>query len=366
MSAESAADKSPWLAAQCTNALESRTVDPRFVLHTENRMVFSLRCAPPVEHLTPHTSARDLRARRRLAMRAASSEPTMRRRGRIARPISSARVSPRPVPALSLACLLLALFVPVREVSATRAFGSPAPSLPRRASSPRRGGRFVDPSDGSTFHVAGANCYYLVYSAARTRAATSTTGSRRCLKRRSSSTSTYSECGRFRTSGGRRSAPFRRRPGSTTSGSWSRSTRSSREPRREAYDCCCASPTTGKTTVRAKRFCYFSFPATTATTATARAPARVLTSTLIPPEPLPPVPPACPSQAARSLTRQVGARGWRARAGRRASSPPRGLFHAAAVPRLVQGVRFEDADARQRGDRRRLPRRPHHLRVGAD
>ena len=97
-------------------------------------------------------------------MRAASSEPTMRRRGRIARPISSARASPRPVPALSLACLLLALFVPVREVSATRAFGSPAPVASAPGIIAAEGGRFVDPSDGSTFHVAGANCYYLVYS----------------------------------------------------------------------------------------------------------------------------------------------------------------------------------------------------------
>ena len=97
-------------------------------------------------------------------MRAASSEPTMRRRGRIARPISSARVSPRPVSALSLARLLLALFVPVREVSATRAFGSPAPVASAPGIIAAEGGRFVDPSDGSTFHVAGANCYYLVYS----------------------------------------------------------------------------------------------------------------------------------------------------------------------------------------------------------
>ena len=96
-------------------------------------------------------------------MRGASPDPSTRRRRRVSRPISSARVSPRPVSALSLACLLLALFVPVREVSATRAFGSPAPR-PAPGIIAAEGGRFVDPSDGSTFHVAGANCYYLVYS----------------------------------------------------------------------------------------------------------------------------------------------------------------------------------------------------------
>ena len=96
-------------------------------------------------------------------MRCASPDPSTRRRGRVSRPISSARVSPRPVSALPLACLLLALFVPVREVSATRAFGSPAPR-PAPGIIAAEGGRFVDPSDGSTFHVAGANCYYLVYS----------------------------------------------------------------------------------------------------------------------------------------------------------------------------------------------------------
>jgi hypothetical protein len=96
-------------------------------------------------------------------MRGASPDPSTRRRGRVSRPISSARVSPRPVSALPLACLLLALFVPVREVSATRAFGSPAPR-PAPGIIAAEGGRFVDPSDGSTFHVAGANCYYLVYS----------------------------------------------------------------------------------------------------------------------------------------------------------------------------------------------------------
>ena len=88
-------------------------------------------------------------------MRGASPDPSTRRRRRVSRPISSARVSPRPVSALSLACLLLALFVPVREVSATRAFGSPAPR-PAPGIIAAEGGRFVDPSDGSTFHVAGA------------------------------------------------------------------------------------------------------------------------------------------------------------------------------------------------------------------
>ena len=97
-------------------------------------------------------------------MRCASPDPSTRRRGRVSRPISSARVSPRPVSALPLACLLLALFVPVREVSATRAFGSPAPVASAPGIIAAEGGRFVDPNDGSTFHVAGANCYYLVYS----------------------------------------------------------------------------------------------------------------------------------------------------------------------------------------------------------
>ena len=78
--------------------------------------------------------------------------------------MSSARVSPRLVSALPLASLLLALFVPVREASARRAFGKPAPVSSAPGIIAAEGGRFVDPSDGSTFHVAGANCYYLVYS----------------------------------------------------------------------------------------------------------------------------------------------------------------------------------------------------------
>ena len=78
--------------------------------------------------------------------------------------MSSARVSPRLFSALPVASLLLALFVPVREVSATRVFGSPAPVSFAPGIIVAEGSRFVDPSDGSTFHVAGANCYYLVYS----------------------------------------------------------------------------------------------------------------------------------------------------------------------------------------------------------
>ena len=38
------------------------------------------------------------------------------------------------------------------------------PHAPPRGVIATEGGRFVDPTDGSTFHVAGANCYYLAYS----------------------------------------------------------------------------------------------------------------------------------------------------------------------------------------------------------
>ena len=75
--------------------------------------------------------------------------------------IERARIPPRPVPALSLACLLLALFVPSASLRLARSV--PHAVLPRRASSPRRGGRFVNPA-AARRSIAGANCYYLVYS----------------------------------------------------------------------------------------------------------------------------------------------------------------------------------------------------------
>lgn len=123
---------------------------------------FAEAAVPLIPHTTSHLRARP--GAEASAVRAASRQPSIRRRGRVSRPMSSARVSPRLVSALPLASLLLALFVPVREASARRAFGKPAPVSSAPGIIAAEGGRFVDPSDGSTFHVAGANCYYLVYS----------------------------------------------------------------------------------------------------------------------------------------------------------------------------------------------------------
>ena len=79
----------------------------------------------------------------------ASTSASKRRAGRVSRAIRRAPV----VSSLVLLCVARSLFfVPV--LSAKRPAGIIATD----------GGRFVDPSDGSTFHVAGANCYYLAYS----------------------------------------------------------------------------------------------------------------------------------------------------------------------------------------------------------
>jgi hypothetical protein len=79
----------------------------------------------------------------------ASTSASKRRAGRVSRAIRRAPV----VSSLVLLCVACSLFfVPV--LSAKRPAGIIATD----------GGRFVDPSDGSTFHVAGANCYYLAYS----------------------------------------------------------------------------------------------------------------------------------------------------------------------------------------------------------
>ena len=79
----------------------------------------------------------------------ASTSASKRRAGRVSRAIRRAPV----LSSLVLLCVACSLFfVPV--LSAKRPAGIIATD----------GGRFVDPSDGSTFHVAGANCYYLAYS----------------------------------------------------------------------------------------------------------------------------------------------------------------------------------------------------------
>ena len=84
----------------------------------------------------------------------ASTSASKRRAGRVSRAIRRAPV----VSSLVLLCVTSSLFfVPVagrKALSAKRPAGIITTD----------GGRFVDPSDGSTFHVAGANCYYLAYS----------------------------------------------------------------------------------------------------------------------------------------------------------------------------------------------------------
>ena len=237
-------------------------------------------------------------------MRAASSEPTMRRRGRIARPISSARVSPRPVSALSLARLLLALFVPVREVSATRAFGSPAPVASAPGIIAAEGGRFVDPSDGSTFHVAGANCYYLVYSSGADEGSYEHDWVEEVLETSQQLNLNVLRVWTFQDQWWEKERALQTSPGEYNERFLiALDTLIARASARGIRLLLCLSNYWEDYGAR-ETFLYkviFFFPTTT--TATARAPARVLTSTLIPLEPLPPVPPACPpSQAVRSRT----------------------------------------------------------------
>lgn len=235
-------------------------------------------------------------------MRAASSEPTMRRRGRIARPISSARVSPRPVSALSLARLLLALFVPVREVSATRAFGSPAPVASAPGIIAAEGGRFVDPSDGSTFHVAGANCYYLVYSSGADEGSYEHDWVEEVLETSQQLNLNVLRVWTFQDQWWEKERALQTSPGEYNERFLiALDTLIARASARGIRLLLCLS-NYWEDYGASETFFFNSFPTTTTTTATARAPARVLTSTLIPLEPLPPVPPACPSQVARSRT----------------------------------------------------------------
>ena len=83
-----------------------------------------------------------------------------RRTSRASPPIRRARMSFKTASCLVLLCLAC-LFVPV--AARRKALQTNPPSRPAGIIA-TDGGRFVDPSDGSTFHVAGANCYYLAYS----------------------------------------------------------------------------------------------------------------------------------------------------------------------------------------------------------
>lgn len=57
-----------------------------------------------------------------------------------------------------LTAVVALVLLPLVSVSAQ------GPHAPPRGVIAAEGGRFVDPTDGSTFRVAGANCYYLAYS----------------------------------------------------------------------------------------------------------------------------------------------------------------------------------------------------------
>ena len=278
-------------------------------------------------------------------MRAASSEPTMRRRGRIARPISSARVSPRPVPALSLACLLLALFVPVREVSATRAFGSPAPVASAPGIIAAEGGRFVDPSDGSTFHVAGANCYYLVYSSGADEGSYEHDWVEEVLETSQQLNLNVLRVWTFQDQWWEKERALQTSPGEYN------------ERFLVALD-----TLTARASARGIRLllCLSNYwedygandtavspgSSASATCTPHRAADRSLTSLVS-------LTPHASSHRHRRCyrVRQVGASGWRARTGRPTAPPPRGLFHLRPVSRMVQSACDETRDQDQHDHR---------------
>jgi hypothetical protein len=119
---------------------------PRF----QTTEFFSPRCHTSSQAHTPPRAARTMTP----DTHGASTSASKRRAGRVSRAIRRAPV----VSFLVLLCVTSSLFfVPVagrKALSAKRPAGIITTD----------GGRFVDPSDGSTFHVAGANCYYLAYS----------------------------------------------------------------------------------------------------------------------------------------------------------------------------------------------------------
>ena len=131
----------------------------------------------------------------------ASTSASKRRAGRVSRAIRRAPV----VSSLVLLCVACSLFfVPV--LSAKRPAGIIATD----------GGRFVDPSDGSTFHVAGANCYYLAYSSGAESGSYEHDWVAEVLREATSLKLNVLRVWAFQNQWWQRTARFKRHPGSTT------------------------------------------------------------------------------------------------------------------------------------------------------
>ena len=191
-------------------------------------------------------------------------------------------------------------------------------------------------------------------------------------------------------SGGSETARSSPRPVSITSAFSSPSTHSSPRRPSAACGCYCASPTTGRTTVRRGKqrrpvshfeqlFCFVSslflasvfwvaapfFQSAAPSHAVLRASPPCLTDERLIAKRHRTSPPR-PRQLLRSKSRrrhrvrQVGSRRWRGRA----AGPPRGFLHLPPVPRVVQGARHTRPIPGQHHHADAVQGRTRHIRVG--
>jgi hypothetical protein len=207
------------------------------------------------------------------------------------------------------------------------------------------GGRFVDPSDGSTFTVVGANCYYLAYSSSAEEGSYEHTWVTQVLDEAESLGLNVIRVWAFQDQ-------------------WWEGERAL-QPGPEVYNERFLVALDGLLAQASSRglrllLCMTNYwedygandtavspgSSASATCTPHRAADRSLTSLVS-------LTPHASSHRHRRCyrVRQVGASGWRARTGRQSAPPPRGLFHLRPVSRMVQSARDETRDQDQHDHR---------------